>query len=295
MPSNCLILCCPLLLWPSIFPSIRVFFKESALPIRWPEYWSFSFCISPSNEYSGLISFRMDWLNLLAVQGTLKSLLRHHSSKASTLWHSAFFMDQLSHLYMTARKPVTLTIWAFVSKVMSLLLNMLPRFIIAFLPRSKHLLFSWLQSISTVISEPKKIKSIIVPTFSHFFTIKWCDQMPWSSFFECWILSQLFCSLLSPSPKGSLDLSCFLPLRCYHLHFWGCWYFSWQSWLQQVINPAQHFAWCTLHISWISRVQYTALMYSFPNFEPIRCSTSSSNCCFLICMQVSKEADEVIL
>ena len=140
MASNYLILCCPLLLLPSIFPSIRVFSNESILHIRWPKYWSFSFSISPSNVYSGLISFRMDWLDLLAVQGTLKSLLQHHSSKASILWRSTFFIVQLSHPYMTAGKTIALTIRTFVGKVMSLLFNMLPRFVIAFLPRSNHLL-----------------------------------------------------------------------------------------------------------------------------------------------------------
>ena len=136
MPSNYLILCCPLLLPPSIFPSIRVFPNESALLIRWPKFCSFSFNISSSNEYSGLISFRMDWLNLLALQGTLKSLLQHHSSKASILQHSAFFIFQLSHPYMTTEKTVALTRWTFVTKVMSLLFNMLSRLVIAFLPRS---------------------------------------------------------------------------------------------------------------------------------------------------------------
>ena len=147
MPSNHLILCCPLLLLPSIFPSIRVFSDELVLHIRWPKYWSF--CISPSNEYSGLISFRTDWFDL-AVQGTLKSILQHHSSKASILQCSAFFMVQLSHLYMTTGKTIALTS-DFVSKVMSLLFNMLSRFVIAFLPRSNCLLISWLQSPSTVI------------------------------------------------------------------------------------------------------------------------------------------------
>ena len=150
MPSNHLILCRPLLLLPSVFPSIRVFTNESALRIRWPKYWSFSFSISPSNEYSGLISFRMDWLDLLAIQGILKSLLQHHSSKASIIWHSAFFMVQLSNPYMTTGKNIALTIQTFVSKVMSLLFNMLSGFVIAFLPRSKHLLISWLRSPSAV-------------------------------------------------------------------------------------------------------------------------------------------------
>ena len=148
MPSNHLILCCPLLLPPSIIPSIRVFSSESVLHIRCPKDWSFSFSISPSNEYSGLISFRIDWFDLLAVQGTLKSLLQHHSSKASILQCSAFFIVQLSHPYMTIGKTITLTRWTVVGKVMSLLFNMLSRFVITLLPRSKHLLISWLQSPS---------------------------------------------------------------------------------------------------------------------------------------------------
>ena len=157
MSSNHLILCCPLLLLPSIFPSIRVFSDESALRIRWPKHWNFSFNISPSNEHPGLISFRMDWLDLLAVQGTLKSLLQHHGSKASILLRSAFFIVQLSHPYMTTGKTIALTRWTFVGKVMSLLFNMLSRLVITFLPRGKHLSISWLQSISAVILEPRKI------------------------------------------------------------------------------------------------------------------------------------------
>ena len=155
MPSNHLILCCPLRLLPSIFPSIRVFSTESTLCVRWPKYWSFSFSISPSNEHPGLISFRMDCLFLLAVQGTLKSL-QHHSSKASTLHCSAFFIVQLSHPCMTPGKTIALTRWTFVGKVVSLLFNMLSRLVITFLSRSKHLLISWLQSPSAVILEPKK-------------------------------------------------------------------------------------------------------------------------------------------
>ena len=166
MPSNHLILCRLLLLLPSIFPSIRVFSNESVLRIRWPQYWNFSFNISPYNEYSGLISFRMDWLDLLAVQETLKSLLQHHSSKASILWCSAFFVVQLSHLYMTVGKTIALTRWTFVGKVMSLLLNMLSRLVMAFLPRGKCLLISWLKSTSTVILETKNIKSVIVSVVS---------------------------------------------------------------------------------------------------------------------------------
>ena len=168
MPSNHLILCHSLLLLPSIFPSIRVFSNESALHIRWPKYWSFSFNISPSSEHPGLISLRMDWLNLLAVQGTLKSLLQYHTSKASILWHSAFFIVQLSQPYMTTGKTIALTRQIFVDKVMFLLFHMMSRLVITFLPRSKRLLISWLQSPSAVILESKKIKSATVsPSISH--------------------------------------------------------------------------------------------------------------------------------
>ena len=175
--SNHLILCCPFPLLPSIFPSMRVFSSEAVPSFRWPRYWSFSFSISPSGEYSGLISFRVDWLDLLAVQGTHESLLQHYRSKASILQHSALFIVLLSHLYMTTGKTIALTRWTFVSKVMSLLLNMLSRLVITFLPRSKCLLISWLQSPSAVILEPKKIKSdtvsIVSPYICH-------DGMPWS-------------------------------------------------------------------------------------------------------------------
>ena len=166
MPTNHLILCCPLLLLPSIFPRIKVFSKESALHIRWPNYWSFSFNISPSSEHPGLIFFRMDWLDLLAVQGTLKSLLQHHSSKASIIWHSAFFTFQLSHPYMTTGKTKPLTRQTFVVKIMSLFFSMLSKLVITFLPRSKCLLISWLQSQSAVILESKKIKSVTVSIVS---------------------------------------------------------------------------------------------------------------------------------
>ena len=168
MPSSHLILCCPLLLLPPIPPSIRVFSNESVLCIRWPKCWSlsFSFSIIPSKEIPGLISFRMDWLDLLAVQGTLKSLLQHHTSKASILRLSAFFTVQLSHPYMTTGKTIALTRWTFVGKVMSLLFNMLSRLVITSLPRSKRLLISWLQSPSAVILEPRKIKSDSVSTVS---------------------------------------------------------------------------------------------------------------------------------
>ena len=164
MPSKCLILCHPLLILPLVFPSIRVFPNELALAIRWPNYWNFS--ISPSSEYLGLISFRVDWFDLLAVQGTHKSLLQHHSSKASILRHSAFFIVQPSHPYMTTGKAIALTTWTFVGKVMSLLFNMVSRLVIVFIPRSKHLLISLLQSPSTMILEPKKIKSVTVSIFS---------------------------------------------------------------------------------------------------------------------------------
>ena len=166
MPSSHLILCHPLLLLPSIFPSIRVFSNESALRMRWPKYWSFSFSISPSKEIPGLIFFRMNWLDLLAVQGILKSLLQHHSSNASILRCSAFFTVQLSHPYMTTGKTIALTRWTFVGNVMFLLFNTLSRLVITFFPRSKHLLISWLQSPSAVILEPRKIKSATVSTVS---------------------------------------------------------------------------------------------------------------------------------
>ena len=162
MPSNHLILCCPLLLLPSIFPSIRVFSNESALLIRWPKYWSFSFNINLSSEHPGLVSFRMDWLDLLAIQGTLKNLLQYHHSKASVLLCSAFIIVQLSHPYMTTGKTIALTRWTFVDKVMFLLFNILSRLVITFLPRSKHFLISWLQSPPAVIWEPPKIKSATV-------------------------------------------------------------------------------------------------------------------------------------
>ena len=208
VPSNHLILCHPLLLL-SIFPSIRVFSNESALHLRWPKYWSFSFSVSPSNEYLGLISFRMDCLDLLAVQGTLKSLLQHHSSEASILQHSAFFIVQLSHPYMTTEKTMALTRWAFVGKVMCLLFNMLSRLLITFLPRSKPLLISWLQSPSAVILESPKIKSVTVATVSPSICheVMGDDAVIW----VFWMLSQLFYFLLSLSSRGSLVLLCFLP------------------------------------------------------------------------------------
>ena len=213
MPSNHLILCCSLLLLPSIFPSVRVFFSEFALRIRWPRYWSFIFVISPSNEYSGLSSFRIDWFDLLAVQGTLKSILQHHSLKASILQCSAFFMVQLSHLYITTEKTIALTRRTFVSKVVSLLFNKLNRFVIAFLPRSKRLLISWLQSPSAV-----KTKSVTVSTFSPSI----CHELmgPDATILVFGMLSfkPAFHSPLSPSSRGSLVPIHFLPLEWCHLH-----------------------------------------------------------------------------
>ena len=215
MLSNCLILCHPLLLLPLIFPSIK-----------WPKYWSFSISISPSNEYSGLISFRIDWFDPLAVQGTLKSLLQHHNLKALVLQRSAFFMVQLSHPYMTTGKTIALIKWTFVGKVMSRLFNMLSRFVIAFLPRSKHLLVSWLQSPPAVILELKKIKSHCFhfsPSIYH--GVMGPDAMI-LVFFECWVLSQLFYSPLSSSSRGSLVLLRFLPFEWYHLHQFSAVQFS---------------------------------------------------------------------
>ena len=226
MPSNDLILCCPLLLLPSIFPSIRVFSNESALRIRWPKHWNFSFIISPSNEYSGLISFRMDWLDLLAVQETLNGLLQHHSSKASVLQCSAFFIVQLSHPYMTTGKTIALTRWTFVGKVMPLLFNMLSRLVIAFLPRSKCPLISWLQLPSAVILEPKKIKyltvSIVSPSICHevmgpdamiliFWMLSFTPTFSVSSFT---FIRRLFSSSLSVTrvvPSSYLRFLIFLP------------------------------------------------------------------------------------
>ena len=177
MPSNHLILCHPLLLLPSTFLSIKVFSNESALCIRWPECWSFSFSMSPSNEYSGLISFKIDWFDLFAVQGTLKSLLQHHNSKASILWCSGFFMAQLSHPDMTTGKIIALTRWTFVLKVMSLLFNTLSMLVITYLPRCKHLLISWLQSPSAVIlKSPKRKFATVSTSICH----KRSDWMPWS-------------------------------------------------------------------------------------------------------------------
>ena len=239
MPSNHLILCRPYLLLPSICPSIRVFSNESALHIRWPKYWSFSINISPSSEHPGLI-FRMDWLDLLAVQGTLQSLLQHHSSTPSILWHSAFFIVQLSHPYMTTGKTIALTRWAFVGKVMLLLFNMLSRLGITFLPKSKQLVITWLQSPSAGILEPPPNK------VNHCFPI----YLPWSDGTRCYDLhflnvefqANFFTLLFHPHQEAFFLLHC-LHLEWYHLHMWGCWYFSQQSWFQLVVHPAWHFTW----------------------------------------------------
>ena len=226
MPSKHLILCHSLLLPTSMFPHIRIFSRDSNLPIRGPKYWSFSFNIIPSNKHPGLISFRMDWLDLLAVQGTLKSLLQHHSSKALILRHSAFFIVQLSHPYVTTGKTIVLTWQTFVDKVMSLLFNMLSRLVIAFLPRSKCLLIS----SSAVVLEPPKIKSLAVSIVS----LSICHEVMGldAMILIIWMLS--FKSALSLSSftfiNRLLILLCFLPNGWCHLSNWGCWYFSWQSW-----------------------------------------------------------------
>ena len=220
MASKHLILSCPILLLPLILPSIRVFSNESALHIKWPKYWSFSFNISPSNEYSGLISFRTDWLDLFAVQRTLKSLLQHHSSKASILWRSAFFIVQISHLYMITGKTIALTIGTSVGKVTSLLFSMLSRLVITFLPRSKHLLTSWLQSPSAVNLEPKKIKSATVftvsPSICH--EIMGSDAM----IFVFWMLRSL--KLGTDYKKTHIVKQCCLVLKFSEINIKGNYY-----------------------------------------------------------------------
>ena len=215
----------------SIFPSIRVFSNESALHIRWPKYWSYSLNISPSNEHSRLISFRMDWLDLLGVQGTLQSLLQHHRSKASIIWQSAFFIIQLSYPHMTTGKTIALTRWTFVGKVMSLLFNMLSRLVITFLPKSKHLLASWLQSPSAVILEPPKIKSDTVSTVS----LSICHEVMWpdAMILVFWMLSfKPTFSLSFTFIKRLFSSSSLSAIRVVLSHIWDYWYFSWQSWFQ---------------------------------------------------------------
>ena len=246
MPSNHLILFCSFLFPPSVFPSIRIFSSELVLCIRWPKYWSFSF--SPSNEYSGLISFRMDWLDLLTVQGTLKSLLQHHTVQSiSSLVLS--FIAQLSHPCMTTGKTIVLTRQTFIAKVMSLIFNMLSRLVIAFLPRSKRLLISSLQSQSAVILETPKIKSVTVsivsPSVCH--EVMGLDTM----ILVFWKLSFKPASSLSSFTfiKRLFSSSSLSAIGWWHLLVWGYWYFSQQSWFHLVLQPAQHFIWCTLHIS----------------------------------------------
>ena len=248
MPSNHLIFCCPLPLPISSFPEsgsfqMSQFFASGGQSIGVSPSESISF----SNEYSGLISLRIDWLDLLAVQGTLKSLLQHHISKASILWCSAFFIVQLTSIH-DYWKNCALTRQTFVGKVMSLLFNMLFRLVITFLPRSKHLLISWLQSPSEVILEPPKIKSATVSTVSP--SVSHEVMGPDDMIFVFWrlSLSQLFHSPLSFSSRGSLVLH-FLPYVWCHLHIWGYWYFAWQSWFQLVLHPVQNFSLYTLHRS----------------------------------------------
>ena len=294
MPSNHLILCHPLLLLASICPSIRVFSNESTLRIRWPKYWSFSFNISPSNEYSGLISFRMDWLDLLAVQGILKSLLQHHSSKASILWCSAFFIVQLSHPYMTTGKIKALTRQTFIGKAMSMLFNMLSRLVITFLPRSKHLLISWLQSPSAMILEPKKIKSLTVSTVSPSICheVMGSDAMIlvfWMLSFKPTFLLSSFTfikRLFSSSSLSAVSVvsSAYLRLLIFLLAILIPAWASSNSAFRMMYSAKK------LKADW----QYTALMYSFPNLEPVCCSMSGSNCCFLTCIQISQEAGQVV-
>ena len=227
-------------------PSVRVFSNELALCRRWPKYWSYSFNIHPSNEFSGLISFRIDWFHLFAIQETLKSLLHHHNLKASILWHSAVFMVQLSHPYMNTG-TIALTIWTFVGKVMALFFTMLSKYVTAFLLRSKHLLTLWLQSL-----EPKKITSAIVCTFPPPVCHEVMGPDAMIFVFECWVLSQLFHSLFSSSSRGSLVPLHFLPREWSDLRIWGCCYTTlYQQYeailIPAVIHPAWHFTICTLH------------------------------------------------
>ena len=247
IPSNHLFLCHPHLLLPSIFTSITVFSNESVICIRCPKHWSFS--TNPLSEYSGLISFRMDWLDLLAVQGILKSLLQHHSSKASILKHSAFFMDQLSHPFMTTEKTRALTRWTFVSKVTSLLFNILCKFVIVFLPRSKRLLISWLQSLSAVILERKKIKSVTVFTISPSI---WHEVVgPDVMIFVFWMLSFKLAFSLSSFNfiKRLLTSSSLSAIRVVLPAYLRLLIFLPAILIPACGSPAWHFTWCTLHTS----------------------------------------------
>ena len=286
--------CCPLLLLPSIFPSIRVFSNESALRIRWPKYWSFSFNISRFNEYSGLISFRIDWFDLPAVRGTLKSLLQHHSSKASILWCSAFFIVQLSYPYITTEKAIALTKWTFVGKVMSQFFNMLSRFVIAFLPRSKPLLISWLQSPLAVILEPPKIKSLTVsivsPSICH--EVMGLDAM----IFVFWMLSfKPTFSLSSFTFMKRLFSSSLSAIRVVSSA-----YLRFLIFLLAILIPV-----CA-SCSPAFQMMYSAYKLNkqgdsiqpwptpFPIWNQSCCSMFSSNCCFLTCIQISQEANKVV-
>ena len=248
MPSNHLILFPPLLL-PSIFPSIRVFSNESALWIKWPKYWSFSFNISPSNEHPGLICFRMDWLDLFAVQGTLKSLLQHHSSKSSILWHSGFFIVKLSHLYITTGKTISLTRWTFIGKVMSLLFNMLSRLVITFLPRSKHLSILWLQSPSAVIWDPRNIKSVTLSTVSP--SISHEMMGPDAMILVFWMLSSKPTFSLSSFTfiKRLFSSSSLSAIRVVSSAYLRLLIFLPAILIPAVLHPARNLTWCTLHVS----------------------------------------------
>ena len=248
MPSNHLILCHPLLLLSSIFPRIRVSSSELALLIRWPKYWSSSFSISPSNEYSGLISFRIDWFNLLAVQGTLESLLQHHSSKSTILQFSALFLVQISYPYMTTGNTIALTRWIFIGKVMSLLFNMMSRLVTAFLPRSKSLLISWLKSPSAVILEPKKIKSLTISIVSP--SIFHEVMEPDVIILVFWMLSFKPAFSLSSFNfiKMLFSYSLFSAIRMVSSAYLRLLIFLLAILFQLVFHPTWHFAWCTLHI-----------------------------------------------
>ena len=241
--------CHPILLPPSTSPSIRVFSSEAVLHISWSKYWSFSLSINPSNEYSGLISFKIDRLDLIAVQGTLKCLLQHNSSKATIFLCSAFFIVQLSYPYMTTGKNISLTKQTFMGKIMSLLFNMLSRLNIAFLPRSKYLLISWLQSPSAVILEPPKIKSATVSFVSPsiFHGVLGPDAM--ILVFLTLSFKPIFSLSYFTVIKRLFSSSSLSAIRVCHLLIWGYWCFSQQTWFQLVLHPAQNFSWCTLHIS----------------------------------------------
>ena len=236
-------------LLPPILPSIRVFSNESTLRMMWPKYWSFRFSVSPSNEHPGLISFRMDWLDLLAVQGTLKSLLQHHSSKASIFWSSAFFTVQISHPYMTTGNTIALNRQTFVGKEMSLLFNRLSRLVITFLPRSKRLLISWLQSPSRVILEPPKMKSDTVSTVSP--SVSHEVMGPDAMILVFWMLSFKPAFSLSSFTfiKRLFSSSSLSAIRVVSSAYLRLLIFLWQSWFQLVLRPAQGFSWCALHIS----------------------------------------------